>query len=296
MKAEHVVAAIRAAMEGRREDMLSVVRQMEANASASGKIAVAKQIRSLLNSRSAQMIALPSNVPGCVSIQPARSLDTLMLESSLRTSLFRIVEERSRRDVLFEHGLSPRSKFLFYGPPGNGKTAAAEGLALAMGLPLLVADYSELIDSHMGETEKGLRRAFDAAEAAPCILFLDECDTLLSERGGDAPAARAYSGATNYILTRMDRLPNSVVFIAATNRSDILDSACKRRFDSVLEFGSPTQSDLDALRQELTRRFPVLASEDDLPKAAESYAEYELMLIDIAREAVLRMSRGEEAA
>ena len=133
-----------------------------------------------------------------------------------------------------ESGLSA----LFAGPPGTGKTMAAEVLAAELGLPLFRIDLSQVVNKYIGETEKNLRRVFDAAEASDVILFFDEADSLFGRRTEVKDAHDRYANLeVSYLLERMERFKG--LAILATNRKRDLDEAFLRRLRFLIDFPLP---------------------------------------------------------
>ncbi len=133
-----------------------------------------------------------------------------------------------------EGGLSA----LFAGPPGTGKTMAAEVLSVELGLPLFRIDLSQVVNKYIGETEKNLRRVFDAAEASDVILFFDEADSLFGRRTEVKDAHDRYANLeVSYLLERMERFKG--LAILATNRKRDLDEAFLRRLRFLIDFPLP---------------------------------------------------------
>ncbi|QQZ39405.1 ATP-binding protein [Pseudomonas sp. SK3(2021)] len=127
---------------------------------------------------------------------------------------------------------------LFAGPPGTGKTMAAEAIAAELGLPLYRIDLSQVVNKYIGETEKNLRRLFDAADSADVILFFDEADALFGKRTEVKDAHDRYANLEiSYLLERMERFKG--LAILATNRRKDLDEAFLRRLRFVVEFPLP---------------------------------------------------------
>ncbi len=127
---------------------------------------------------------------------------------------------------------------LFAGPPGTGKTMAAEAVALELQLPLYRIDLSQVVNKYIGETEKNLRKLFDAADAADVILFFDEADALFGKRTEVKDAHDRYANLEiSYLLERMERFKG--LAILATNRKKDLDEAFLRRLRFVIEFPLP---------------------------------------------------------
>jgi len=127
---------------------------------------------------------------------------------------------------------------LFAGPPGTGKTMAAEVLASTLRLPLYRIDLSQVVNKYIGETEKNLRRVFDAADASDVILFFDEADALFGKRTEVKDAHDRYANLeVSYLLERMERFKG--LAILATNRKKDLDEAFLRRLRFVVDFPMP---------------------------------------------------------
>ncbi|HEX2915325.1 MAG TPA: CDC48 family AAA ATPase [Chloroflexia bacterium] len=142
---------------------------------------------------------------------------------------------------------------LLYGPPGTGKTLVAQAIASQGGINFITVRGPELLSKWVGESEKAVREIFKKARAAaPCIVFLDELDSLAPLRGQNAldPVGER---VVAQLLTEMDGVASSegVIVIGATNRPDMLDPALLRpgRFDTKIELGLPDdQTRLQILR------------------------------------------------
>lgn len=133
-----------------------------------------------------------------------------------------------------EAGLS----VLFGGPPGTGKTMAAEALGLALALPMYRIDLSQVVNKYIGETEKNLKRIFDVAEQSDCILFFDEADALFGKRTEAKDAHDRFANIEiSYLLERMERFKG--LAILATNRKKDLDEAFLRRLRYIVDFPLP---------------------------------------------------------
>lgn len=152
---------------------------------------------------------------------------------------------------------------LFSGPPGTGKTMAAQVLAGRLGLELYKIDLSQVVDKYIGETEKRLRQVFDQAEKSNMILFFDEADALLGKRSEVKEAKDKYANTeVAYLLQRMEEY--SGVVLMATNLMQNIDSAFVRRFRYHIAFTIPDEK----LREQLWR--DVLP--DSVPQKAIDFA------------------------
>lgn len=166
-------------------------------------------------------------------------LAEVILPASVEQSCLEILREHDRAAELASFDLAPRHKVLLYGPPGNGKTLLAEGLAKELDVPFLPVKYAGLIESFMGQTGKNLQTIFDFAATAPCVIFMDEFDAIAMDRA-DSKDVGEIRRVTNQMLLKLDQLPTTCVFIGATNAAELLDRAVFRRFDFVVELPAPT--------------------------------------------------------
>lgn len=190
--------------------------------------------------------------------QPERVLDDVVLDDKTNLELQAFLSEYRHADSLLEYGLSASSKLLLSGPPGNGKTSLAGAVAKELGLPFFVLDFATLIDSHLGASGAKIAKLFRGIDGIPYVLFLDEMETLLSERSGSekrndvGEAARIVST----LLLEMDRLSNKVILIGATNHIEMLDRAVVRRFSIHLKLNAPTEQVKSKWVENLRLKFP----------------------------------------
>lgn len=178
--------------------------------------------------------------------EPQRSRSDIVLLPDIDRKLTRIADEFRGRDVLARHGLSPKSRLLFVGPPGCGKTLCAEVLAEELGLPLLVARFDGIVSSFLGETASNLRQVFEFASSRLSVLFFDEFDALGKRRDDDQEVGELKRVVSSF-LQFLDGHPHDHIVIAATNHAGMLDDALWRRFDEILHFERPTEEGLRRL-------------------------------------------------
>jgi DNA polymerase III delta prime subunit len=131
---------------------------------------------------------------------------------------------------------------LFAGPPGTGKTMAAEIMAIKLDLPMYRIDLSQVVNKYIGETEKNLKKLFDASDISDMILFFDEADSLFGRRTEVKDAHDRYANLEiSYLLERMERFKG--LAILATNRKKDLDEAFLRRLRYIIDFPIPGEEE-----------------------------------------------------
>jgi SpoVK/Ycf46/Vps4 family AAA+-type ATPase len=194
------------------------------------------------NSLSRLMPAVPTDkergLPLLDIRQPQRSLEELVLPRLPQAAIEELLEEHRRQDVLRTYGLRASSKVLFFGPPGCGKTLAAEVIACELDLPLAIVRLDAMVSSYLGETSANLRKVFDFIDQYPLVALFDEFDALGKERADNSEHGELRR-VVNAVLQMMDAYQGKSLLIAATNHEQILDSAVWRRFDDTLEFPLP---------------------------------------------------------
>jgi transitional endoplasmic reticulum ATPase len=151
-------------------------------------------------------------------------------------------------DKFLKFGMSPSRGVLCYGPPGTGKTMLAKAVANECAANFISIKGPELLSMWFGESESNIRDIFDKARAAaPCIVFLDELDSIAKARGGSiGDAGGASDRVVNQLLTEMDGMTSkkNVFVIGATNRPEQLDPALCRpgRLDSLIYVPLPDEA------------------------------------------------------
>jgi len=200
-------------------------------------------------------------------IIPKAKMDDLVLPPPLKQMLREIAIQVVQRDKVYREWGFERTEnrglgitALFSGATGTGKTMAAEALASELHLDLFRVDLSALVSKYIGETEKNLRRVFDAAEDGGAILFFDEADALFGKRSEVKDSHDRYANIeVGYLLQRMEIYRG--VAILATNMRDSLDTAFMRRIRFSLNFPFPDEKS----RAEIWRRvFPSTTPTDGL--------------------------------
>ena len=143
-------------------------------------------------------------------------------------------------------GVKPPKGLLLVGPPGVGKTLIAKAIAHESGVNVISVKGPALMSRYVGDSEKGVRELFHKArQASPCIIFLDEVDSVVPSRGEGSTDSHVAERVLSQFLTEMDGLEElkGVFVMGATNRSDLIDPAMLRpgRFDEIVELGLPDE-------------------------------------------------------
>jgi ATPase family associated with various cellular activities (AAA)/Winged helix domain, variant len=188
-----------------------------------------------------------------VRLRTTPTWDDLVLRDDDLALLHEIAEQVRQRPIVYDRwgfrrrmdrGLGVTA--LFAGDSGTGKTMAAGVIANELGLDLYHIDLSAVVSKYIGETEKNLRRLFDAAEAGGAILFFDEADALFGKRSEVKDSHDRYANIeVNYLLQRMEAYRG--LAILATNVKTALDRAFMRRLRFVVDFQFPAADERRAI-------------------------------------------------
>jgi transitional endoplasmic reticulum ATPase len=175
-------------------------------------------------------------------------------------------------DAFRRLGIRPAKGFLLYGPPGTGKTLLAKAVAREAQANFIATKSSDLLSKWYGESEQQIARLFARArQVAPCVIFIDELDSLVPARGGGVGEPQVTERVVNTILAEMDGLEElqSVVVIGATNRPNLVDPALLRpgRFDELVYVSVPDRAGRRRILGIHTQEMP-LAPDVDLDSLA----------------------------
>jgi SpoVK/Ycf46/Vps4 family AAA+-type ATPase len=190
-------------------------------------------------------------------LTPKASWDDIVLPPAEAALLRQIGDQVGQRSTVYQswgfgqkmsRGLGISA--LFAGPSGTGKTMAAEVLANHLRLNLYRIDLSAVVSKYIGETEKNLRRLFDAAEDGGAILFFDEADALFGKRSEVKDSHDRYANIEiNYLLQRMESYGGLAVL--ATNMKSALDPAFMRRLRFIVNFEFPSAAERKTIWQKV---------------------------------------------
>jgi SpoVK/Ycf46/Vps4 family AAA+-type ATPase len=223
-------------------------------------------------------------------IEPKRALEDLVLAPPVRQTLERIVDERRKEEILGSFGIRPTGKVLFCGPPGCGKTVAAEALARELCLPLATVRFDAVISSYLGETAANLRKVFEFGRSRPMVLLFDEFDAIGKHRTSEDEHGEL-KRVVNSFLQLLDGFHSATLTIAATNHQGMLDPALWRRFDEIVAFPKPTLAEIIQLLTHKFRQFPFeqLGTLERIGPLLEgfSHADVEHVALDATKQTIL---------
>ncbi len=200
-----------------------------------------------------------------------KELDALVIAPEAREEIEAVLKQHKNASKLFEEwGLGETiaygrgMTFCFYGTPGTGKTFATHCISKAMGLKLLVISAAEIQSSEPGAANRNIQQAFASATKEKKILFLDECDSLITQRGD---VGMVLGGEINTLLTEIEKFEG--ICILATNRIDTLDEALERRISLIVEFPEPTHPQRKTIWEKLIPKKMPLEKEVVVEKLAD---------------------------
>jgi transitional endoplasmic reticulum ATPase len=202
--------------------------------------------------------------PGSTNISAPISLSEVGGLTDVLQELRELVEIPLKRSALLTQlGLEPTRGVLLVGPPGTGKTLTARALAEALDVNYIAIVGPEVMGKYYGEAEARLREIFDrAAKAAPCLVFIDEIDSLAPDRA--KVEGEVEKRLVAQLLSLMDGFAQTkgVIILAATNRPDHLDPALRRpgRFDREILFPVPDRASRLEILKIQTRSMPLDAT------------------------------------
>ena len=217
----------------------------------------------------------------------------------VKEELKEAVELPLKKPEMFEKmGIRPVKGVLLVGPPGVGKTLLAKAVATERESNFISIKGPEVLSKYVGESEKTVREIFRKARlAAPCIIFIDEIDSIASARGSEDELDSGVSRrVVDTLLTEMDGLAGlkNVVVLAATNRPEAIDPALLRpgRFDRIIEIPMPDAETRLAIFKVHTRNMPLdkSVSLEELANQTDGYTGAEIE--NICREAGMNAIRA----
>lgn len=175
-----------------------------------------------------------------------REKKDIVLSDATQSALETILFEQKRTDWLRSDRSGPVRKYLFYGPPGCGKTLTAEVIAHSLSLPLVLLWPGSVISPVQGTTAANLREVFLFLAKHPVVAVFDEFDAYIRGRG-DSNDSGERQRSTHTLLEMMNNYRGESLLIAITNEESLLDHAVRRTFDEVVHFDLPNLQQIERL-------------------------------------------------
>lgn len=220
---------------------------------------------------------------------PKLDSNRVLLSADAKTQIDRILEEHGQRSKLARYGFRPKTKLLFWGPPGCGKTLTAHWIASELQLPLGIVRLNALITSFLGETASNIQRIFDTAQSTPMVLLIDEADAIAKNRD-ERNDVGELKRVVNSLLQAMDNFESSQSLVIATsNHQYLFDDAIWRRFDDVVKFSLPTPPQIKGFISSLLNGVTFKGSIESLVKSActLSYSQIERSVVESLKTMIL---------
>lgn len=297
--ADQIKALLKSHIENDDQRFYSVAMQLAAHEARKGHGKLAEELRALVDrAKNRHAIEEPTPISRprgelanlLMVSYPKNHLNDMVLDDALRQQIERVIREQRHAQQILAHGLSPRRKLLLVGLPGTGKTMTASVLGGELGVPLFQVRLDGLLTKYMGETAAKLRQIFEATSKARGIYFFDEFDAIGSQRGlgNDVGEIRRI---LNSFLQMIEQDCSHSLILAATNHVEILDYALFRRFDDVLQYDLPSESQIaHLLKSRLIDFCPKGISWRSLAQSAVglSYAEITRAAEEVLKEALIQ--------
>lgn len=283
---------------GREDDFRAVAEQIIDEEEKKNNRVLARSLRRSLESGPARparpkalapLIPFPDAAGDFIErIEPTHNRQDIILSAENTRIFLGLLREFQNGENIRRRGLTVRSKLLFCGPPGCGKTLCAEIFAAELGLPLYIVKLDRLISSYLGETAINVRKLFEFARTQPCVLFFDEFDALARARDEDGEH-NELRRVVNSLLIFIDRIQPKGFVVAATNLDQSLDPAIWRRFDEVVWFDRP---ETRMIAKFLRMRFKNVVLDFDpqthlAPLKGYAYAELERICIQAVKASII---------
>lgn len=241
----------------------------------------------LQSSQGMNMLELPMDLRSFVHLEDASGFQEgryflTEAENKVCQSILKMSQVSQR---LSEMQIPYVNSTLLYGESGTGKTMFGKYVAYRMGLPFCYLNFSHLISSYMGETSKNISKVFSYVISNPCVFMLDEIDCISIRRGesDSSSGSKEMSRITISLMQEMDRIPNNIIVLAATNRKDRMDEALLRRFTIHHEVKSLPKEDREALVKKYLADVQFSFSDDEIQKLINKCSNPSVLINEIVQ-------------
>lgn len=249
MKKKNIVNLIKYYAENNDVSFRNEAQEIAIDFDRSGDFQLAEYITSLLSNVNT-LIPQMENFESSFFEKIGNSVGTLLFSDEITKDLLGVINA-----VGHQVGVN---KFLFQGAPGTGKTEAVKHIANILERDLFMVDFSNVIDSKLGQTQKNISEMFkeinNFGNPNKVLILMDEIDSIALDRTNQNDL-REMGRATSAILKGLDRLDSRVVLIATTNLYEHFDKALVRRFDSVVNFNRYSKSDLLEIAEKMLDQY-----------------------------------------
>lgn len=267
--ADQIKMLIKSHYADNKEHFNTAVLQLAAHEARNGHVALAREIQEIVNkeqNKRHNILQLNKYNEFIDYRETDQKLTEMIINGELKDRILRIKNEFSKQNQLKKYNLKNRRKILLVGPPGTGKTMTASVLSTELGMPLGTILMDKMVTKYMGETSTKLRTIFEAISELQGVYLFDEFDAIGSKRDQDNDVGEMRR-VVNTFLQLLEQDTSNSLIIAATNNINLLDSALFRRFDDVIFYENPDESQIKSL---IENKFAMFEIKLDLTKVVES--------------------------
>lgn len=247
--ADQIKSLVKAYVDKNDDKFKTVVLQIAAHEAKIGHDNLARELKKQMDkigTKRASVVQITPTNPMLNMSFPGNDISELIVSDEINEKIHRILNEYRNRNKLYSYGLVNRRKILIEGNPGTGKTLTASVIASDLSMPLYTVQLDKIMTKFMGETSVKLRQLFDSIEANVGVYLFDEFDAIGADRSFDNEVGEMRR-ILNSFLQFIEQDSSESIIIAATNNQKLLDQALFRRFDDVLHYSLPTESEIKRL-------------------------------------------------
>jgi len=296
--AEQIKSLIKSHFSNDRERFYTAALRLAAHEAGQGHGALAHEIRELIDKarRDEKIVRreLPRDMHGLILSSDSETTGAaLVMPSTLRDRIERIIHEYRQKEILKTYSLAHRRKILLIGPSGTGKTMTAQVLAHELRLPIHTIQVDRLVTKFMGESSAKLRLIFELIKLEVAVYLFDEFDAIGGERSLENDVGEMRR-VLNAFLQFIEQDKSDSLIVAASNSPKLLDRALFRRFDDVLYYDKPNTEERKRLIKNVIDQFlpPKVAWRIILSESEGlSHAEIDQACRDAIKQALLKEKR-----
>ena len=264
---------IRGALSGDRQSVVAYSQSLIDKLNVDGDTIAVKGLKADLSKSDSKFFNTQSSIGRPVPVEkdnrfsladktsPSLEKDVVFLSDSDQDVIDSFLSYINRKYELQKLGIPINPTLLLHGKPGTGKSKLAGSIAARLNLPLVTARADALISSYLGSTSKNIRSLLEYAQIEPCVLFLDEFDSIAKARD-DKNEIGELKRVVVSLLQNIDNLGDTIL-VAATNHVHLLDPAIDRRFHYNMELLEPLKNERAKIFNALLKNFPFSKSDID---------------------------------